>query len=153
MVVLSSPIYRPTATHGIPIRRFDTISAFSSVPGAICASAAIRIGCYFTNHRTYARHTNNKNQPVGKDSKNEVCNRTCGNNRRSLANRFIIEGMVAECRNDRFCALIQHFDITAQRDQGDNIFGADLSVRRQSALPNPIEKRSTRTPQRRATQK
>ena len=29
----------------------------------------------------------------------------------------------------------------------------DRSVRRQSALPNPIEKRSTRTPQRRATQK
>ena len=62
----------------------------------------------------------------GKDSKNEVCNRTCGNNRRSLADRFIIEGMVAEFRNDRFCALIQHFDITAQRDQGDNIFGAEL---------------------------
>ncbi len=39
---------------------------------------------------------------------------------------FIIEGMVAEFRNDRFCALIQHFDITAQRDQGDNIFGAEV---------------------------
>lgn len=74
----------------------------------------------------YVRYINNKNQLVGKDSKNEVCNWICGNNCCLLVDRFIIEGMVVEFWNDWFCVFIQYFDIIVQWDQGDNIFGVEF---------------------------
>jgi hypothetical protein len=50
-------------------------------------------------------------------------------------------------------ALVEHLDVATQRDGGNHELGALRSCQRSSGMPKPTEKRSTLTPQRRATQK
>ncbi|EJK92655.1 hypothetical protein UUU_06410 [Klebsiella pneumoniae subsp. pneumoniae DSM 30104 = JCM 1662 = NBRC 14940] len=79
-----------------------------------------RIGRYFTHHRPHAGNADDKDQPVSKDSENEVSNGAGGNHRRTLTDGFIVEGIVTHLRRHRFNTLIQHLDVAAQWDQGDD---------------------------------
>ncbi len=65
----------------------------------------------------------------------------------------VIEGVTTQFRRYRFGAFIQHFDAAAQRDRGDDILSVPtIGTTPGNALPKPMEKRSTRTPRRRAAE-
>ena len=106
-------------THRIPIRRFDTIYRFKFRSFCNLCLRGNRIGRYFTHHRPHAGNADDKDQPVSKDSENEVSDGAGGNHRRTLTDGFIVEGVVTHLRRHRFNTLIQHLDVAAQWDQGD----------------------------------
>jgi hypothetical protein len=49
------------------------------------------VGRYFTHYRTHARDADDKHQPVSENSKDEVGDRSGGNDGGALANGFIVE--------------------------------------------------------------
>ena len=109
-------------THCIPIRRFDAIYRFKFRSFCNLCVCGNRVGYYFTNNRTDARNTDDKHQPVGKDGKNEVGDRACGNDGRTLANGFVIESVVAHLWRHRLDAFVEHFDIAAEWNKSDDEF-------------------------------
>ena len=115
--------------------------------------AAMRVARYFTNNRANTRDTDDKHQPISENSKDEIGYRAGSDNSGALAHCFVVERLVSQLRRQRFYTLIKHFDVTAKGISAMTYSVPCLSVRRHSALPKPIEKRSTLTPQRRATQK
>ncbi len=84
------------------------------------------VGRNFTNNRTNARDTDDEHQPVGEDSKEEVGHGTRSDNGGALADGFVIEGGVTQFGDHRLDAFIEHFDIAAEGDEGDNKLGALL---------------------------
>ena len=97
-------------THRIPIRRFDTIYRFKFRSFCNLCLRGNRIGRYFTHHRPHAGNADDKDQPVSKDSENEVSDGAGGNHRRTLTDGFIVEGVVTHLRRHRFNTLIQQQD-------------------------------------------
>ncbi|AMO50490.1 Hypothetical protein AKI40_4113 [Enterobacter sp. FY-07] len=83
-----------------------------------------RVGRYFANYRANARNTDDKDQPVGEDSKEKIGDGAGGDNSGALADCFIVKCIMTHLRCNRLDTLIQHFDITAQRNKSDNEFGA-----------------------------
>ena len=84
------------------------------------------IGRYFINNRTYARDADDKHQPVSKDGKNEVGDRACGNDGRTLTDGFIVERVMAYFRRHWLNAFVEHLHIAAEWDQRDNELGTLL---------------------------
>ena len=80
------------------------------------------VGRYFTHYRTHAGDTDDKHQPVSENSKDEVSYRSGSNDGGALSNCFIVEGAVSQLRGDRLNAFVEHFDVAAQRDEGDDKF-------------------------------
>ena len=78
----------------------------------------------FTDDRAVTRHADDKDDPIGKNGKQEIGNRARADNRRALPDGFIIERLMTQLGSYRFNALIEHFDIAAKGDHGDDIFGA-----------------------------
>ena len=109
-------------THCVPIRRFDAINRFKFRSWRNLRICRDGIGRNFTNNRANTRYTDDKHQPVSHDSKEEIGDRSRRDNRSTLANGFIVEGVMAHFRRHRFNTLIQHFDVTTKRNDGNNEF-------------------------------
>ena len=78
------------------------------------------VGGNVTYYRTHARDADDKHQPVSENRKDEVGYRSGSDDGGALSNGFIVECAVSQFRRDRLDAFVEHFDVAAQRDKGDD---------------------------------
>src|SRR5690606_32981707 len=98
----------------------DTVDRFKFHARRNLRAGSNRIGGNFTHNRTHTRDTDDKHQPVGENSEDEVSYRTGSNDGGALTHRFVVERKVAHFWRNGFDALIEHFDITAKRNEGND---------------------------------
>ena len=148
-------------------RRGSPASAASSVGVGLPPTATIwssylqpgarrdRIRGHLADDRLQRRHADDEQHPVQQHGEQEIERRPGEQHRDALPHRLAIERLRrASSRRDGAFALVEQLHVAAERDRGDDVLDRSLPPTRcHSGLPKPIEKRSTRMPRRRATQK
>ncbi|MNE42208.1 hypothetical protein D3C80_1363190 [compost metagenome] len=79
------------------------------------------MGSDFTDYRAETGHADNEYQPVSKDSKQEIGDRTGTDDSGTLPNGFVVKRLMTEFRCDRINPLIEHLHVAAKRDQGNHV--------------------------------
>ena len=74
-------------------------------------------------HRCNGAETHHGDDPERHNGEQKVGNRAGSNHRDALLDGFAIEGLIQLMLGDRRLALVQHFDVTAQRDGRNGVFG------------------------------
>src|SRR5690554_4149171 len=89
-------------------------------PGPVCDTA----GCYIPHYRRDGRYANHAQQLISEYGKNEVGQRACGRNSNSLGWWFGGKGLVLQLIRYGALPLVEHLDVTAQRDGCHRKLGA-----------------------------